>query len=197
MRLTIPARTQAPFWQEWKAKSEGKTPWEDTQVVAFEVLSHICQQHGDAITDSAAGMFPRVDPSTAIWEQRNHNALIQDQDEQANSSSPTMRAMFAVMKMFCTRQDTRNFWQESYTTCMDKLMRDEATQRKLKKRVRKHKKAASEARWETNQVYVALGNLHTQMEQVDQQRAATQEARADDQAILVELWEQLDRKSVV
>ena len=89
--------------------------------------------------------------------------------------------------MFYTRQDTRDFWQESYTTCMDKLMRAKAAQRKLKKRVRKHKKAASEARWEPDQAYVALGNLHTQMEQVDQQRAATQEARANDQAILVGL----------
>ena len=30
------------------------------------------------------------------------------------------------------------------------------------------------------------------MEQVDQQRAATQEARADDQAMLAGLWEQLE-----
>ena len=51
---------------------------------------------------------------------------------------------------------------------MDKLMRAKAAQHKLKKRVRKHKNAASEARWETDQAYVALGNLHTQMEQVDQ-----------------------------
>ena len=58
--------------------------------------------------------------------------------------------------------------------------------------MRKHKKAASEARWETDQAYVALGNLHTQMEQVDQQRAVTQEARTDDQAILAGLWEQLE-----
>ena len=72
---------------------------------------------------------------------------------------------------------------------MDRLMRAEAAQRKLKKRVRKHKKVASEARWETNQAFVALGNLHTQMEQVDQQRAATQEARADDQAMLAGLQE--------
>ena len=75
------------------------------------------------------------------------------------------------IKMFYTHQDTRDFWQKSYTTCMDKLMRAEASQRKLKKRVRKHKKVASEARWETDQAYVALGNLHTQIEQVDQQRA--------------------------
>ena len=47
-------------------------------------------------------------------------------------------------------------------------MRAEAAQRKLKKCVRKHKKAASKARWESNQAYAALGNLHVQMEQVDQ-----------------------------
>ena len=137
------------------------------------MLSQICQQHRDELTGSAVGTFPRVDPSTAVWAQRNHNALIQDRDERADSSSPAMSVMFVVMKMFYTRQDTRDFWQESYTTCMDKLMRAEAAQRKLKKRVRKHKKAASEARWETDQAYVALGNLHTQLEQVDQQRAAT------------------------
>ena len=90
-----------------------------------------------------------MDPSTAVWAQRNHNALIRDQDERANGSSLTMSAMFAVMKMFYTCQDTRVFWQESYTTCMDKLMRAKAAQRKLKKRVHKHKKAASEAWWET------------------------------------------------
>ena len=50
---------------------------------------------------------------------------------------------------------------------MDKLMRAEAAQRKLKTHVRKHKKAASEARWETDEAEVALGNLHTQMEHVD------------------------------
>ena len=41
VRLTIPARTQAPFWQEWKAEFVGRPPWEATQVVAFEVLSQI------------------------------------------------------------------------------------------------------------------------------------------------------------
>ena len=71
-------------------------------------------------------------------------------------------------------------------------MRAKAAQCKLKKHVCKHKKVASVARWETDQAYVALGNLHTQMEQVDQQRAATQEARADDQAMLVGQQEQLE-----
>ena len=70
---------------------------------------------------------------------------------------------------------------------MDRLMRAKAAQHKLRKRVHKHKKAASEARWETDQAYVALGNLYTQMEQVHQQRAAAQEARADNQAVLAGL----------
>ena len=103
MQLTIPAHTQAPLWQEWKVESEGKTPWESTQVVAFEMLSQICQQHGDELTGSAAGTFPWVDPSTAVCAQRNYNALIYDRDERADSFSPVMSAMFAVIKMFYTR----------------------------------------------------------------------------------------------
>ena len=58
--------------------------------------------------------------------------------------------------------------------------------------MRKHKKATSEARWETDQAYVALRNLHTQMEQVDQQRDTAQEVRADDQAMLAGLRGQLE-----
>ena len=68
-------------------------------------------------------------------------------------------------------------------------MRAEAAQCKLRKCAHKHKKAASEAQWETDQTYVALGNLHTQMEQVDHQRAATQVARTDEQAVLIGLQE--------
>ena len=71
-------------------------------------------------------------------------------------------------------------------------MRAEAVQNKLKKCARKQKKAASKARRESDQAYVALGTLHAQMEQVDQQRAAAQEARANDQAVLAGLREQLE-----
>ena len=71
--------------------------------MAFEVLSLICQQHGDELTSSATGIFPRVDPSIAVWTQRNRNALIRDRDERVDSSIPTMSTLFAVMKMFYTR----------------------------------------------------------------------------------------------
>ena len=73
-------------------------------------MSHICQQHGDELIGRVAGTFPRVDLSTTVWAQRNNNALIRDRDERADSSSLAMSAMFAVMKMFYTRQDTRDFW---------------------------------------------------------------------------------------
>ena len=67
MQLTIPAHAQAPLWQEWKAESKEKTPWEGAQVVAFEVLSKVCQQHGDELTGSAASTFPQVDPLVIAW----------------------------------------------------------------------------------------------------------------------------------
>ena len=53
-----------------------------------------------------------------------------------------MCAMFAMMQMFYARQDTRDFCQESYTICVDKLMRAEAAHRCLKRHVRRHRRVA-------------------------------------------------------
>ena len=72
-------------------------------MVAFEVLSKICQQHGDELTGSAASTFPQVDPATSVWVQHNRNALVWDRDERAESSSPAMSAMFVMMKIFYSR----------------------------------------------------------------------------------------------
>ena len=47
--------------------SEEKTPWEGAHVVAFEVLSQICQHHKDELTGSVGDTFPQVDPSTIVW----------------------------------------------------------------------------------------------------------------------------------
>jgi len=75
-------------------------------------------------------------------------------------------------------------------------MRAKAEQHWFRKHVHNHKKAASEARWETDQAYVELGNLHTQTEQVDQHRVAAQVARTNDQAVLTGLREQLEAACV-
>ena len=58
VQVTILAHAQAPQWWEWRVDSEGKSPWEGTQVAAFEVLSKIYQHHGDEVTANVAGTFP-------------------------------------------------------------------------------------------------------------------------------------------
>ena len=100
VQVSIPACTWALQYQGWKAKSEGRTPWEDAQVVAFEILSTLCQQHGDSLTNSAAGSIPQVDLALAIWRQYDRVSMVRDCDKRAQSSSPAMSAMFAVMQMF-------------------------------------------------------------------------------------------------
>ena len=114
-------------------------------MVAFEVLSKICQQHGDELTGSATGTFPQVDSLVIAWVHANRNALVWDWYERAQSSSLAMSAMFAMMYMFYARQDTQDFWQESYTIYVDKLMRAEAEKRKLRRHVCKHKSTSREA----------------------------------------------------
>jgi hypothetical protein len=59
--------------------------------------------------------------------------------------------MFAVMQMFCSREDARFFWKESYDLCRNKLMEAEDTQCKLRNHVRKLKKKS----------HGALGALQT------------------------------------
>lgn len=36
--LAIPDMTEAPFWQSWRAVSDGSTPWEAGQVAALDIL---------------------------------------------------------------------------------------------------------------------------------------------------------------
>ena len=83
-------------------------------MVALEALSEICQEFGDELVNGPAGTFPRVDPSVTDWMQPGGNALVRDRDEQVESSSATMSAMFAILKMFYSRQD-------SYVSCMLEL----------------------------------------------------------------------------
>jgi hypothetical protein len=47
--------------------------------------------------------------------------------------------MFAVMQMFYARQDARDFWQESYTICMNKHIETRDAQQTLRRCVRRHR----------------------------------------------------------
>ena len=66
-------------------------------MIAFEILSTLCQQYGDSLTNSAAGSIPQVDQAMAVWRQPDRVSMVRDHDERAQSSSPTMSAMFTVM----------------------------------------------------------------------------------------------------
>ena len=88
-------------------------------MAAFEVLSEICQKFGDELVNGPVGTFPHVDASQTIWAQQGSNALVRDRDERARSSSAAMSAMYAIMRMFYSRQD-------SYINCMLELQRAQA-----------------------------------------------------------------------
>ena len=60
-----------------------------------------------------------------------------------------MSAMYAVMKMFYSRQD-------SYISCMQELQRAQATQHRMRGHVRRHRRAAKEAQGETDNAITAL-----------------------------------------
>jgi len=85
--------------------------------------------------------------------------MVRDHDERAQSLSPAMSAMFAVLQMFYAWEDARYFWQESYNICVNKLMEAKEVQRRLKKHVHKHKKTAREALWDTDDAHTTLGAL--------------------------------------
>ena len=114
MRVTIAAHVDNPQWQGWSIESDGQAPWEGAQVAAFEVLSEIYQEFGDELVNGPIGSFPRVDASQTAWTQPDGNALIRDRGERAGSSNAAMSAMYAVMRMFQSRQD-------SYISCMQEL----------------------------------------------------------------------------
>ena len=88
-------------------------------MAAFEVLSEICQEFGDELVNGPVGPFPRVDASQTAWTQQGNNALVGDRDERARSINAAMSAMYAVMKMFYSRQD-------SYINYMQELQRAQA-----------------------------------------------------------------------
>ena len=85
-------------------------------MAAFEVLSEIYQEFGDELVIGPVGSFPQVAASQTAWTQPGGNALVRDRYERVGSSNAAMSAMYAVMKMFYSRQD-------SYISCMQELQR--------------------------------------------------------------------------
>jgi len=83
------------------------------------------------------------------------------------SSSPAMSAMLAVLKLYYVRQDT-------YIEAMLALQQAQAGQRKLCKRVCKHRKAFSDAQAEIQNYHTTLQARRNQVENAVKERNEVQ-----------------------
>jgi hypothetical protein len=70
--------------------------------------------------------------------------------------------MFAIMQMFYARQNARGFWQESYSICVNKLMEARDAQQRLKRCVRRHRRAARYAIVDRDATQEAAQTTHAQ-----------------------------------
>jgi len=102
----VPPHGGRPAWTGWTYNSDGQTPWETAQVAAHAMLLNNCQRFGDELTGGPAASIPQADRAAAEWKQADGCALVRGRGERAESSSPAMRAMMAVLKLFSQREDT-------------------------------------------------------------------------------------------
>ena len=148
VQITVPPCPNNPQWLGWVVESDGQTPWEGAQVAALEVLLEICQDFGDELVNGPAGSLPRVSVTDTFVSQIGTEPLEIRETMLGYSSSPAMSAMLAVLKLYYVRQDT-------YVEAMLALQQAQAGQRKLRKHVRKHRKACSDAQAEIQNYHTA------------------------------------------
>jgi len=99
------------------------------------MLLNICQRFGDELTRGLAASIPRADPAVAEWKQADGCALVQGRGERAESSSPAMSAVMAVLKLFSQREG-------SYAQVMVAVCQAQEMQQKAETRARKFCKQA-------------------------------------------------------
>jgi hypothetical protein len=66
----------------------------------MEVLLAIYQEFGDELVNGPARTIPRVDLAEAFWMQLGDNPLVMGNTELAQSTSPTISAMMAILKVY-------------------------------------------------------------------------------------------------
>jgi len=142
-------------------ESDGQTPWEGAQVAALEVLLEIYKDFGNELVNCPAGTFPTFVSQVGTEPLEIREAML------GYSSSPAMSAMLAVLKLYYVCQDT-------YVEAMLALPQAQVGQRKLRKRVRKHCKAFSDAQAEIQNYHIALQARHNQVENAVRERNETQ-----------------------
>jgi len=138
-------------------ESDGQTSWEGAQVGALEVLLEICQDFSDELINGPSGSFTRVSVTHTFVSQIGIEPLEMRETILGYSSSPAMSAMLAVLKLYYVCQDT-------YVEAMLALQQAQVGKRKLRKRVRKHRKAFSNAQTEIQNYHTALQARRNQVE---------------------------------
>jgi len=73
-------------------------PFQGASRDAFAVLRDIMERFPQELAHTFAGVFPRGDPYTSVWDQSEVNALERSVDEDQHSDSTVMSAMFTLMK---------------------------------------------------------------------------------------------------
>ena len=92
--------------------------------------AQICQRFGDELIGGPATSIAHADPVALEWMQAEGCALVRGRGERAESSSPTMSAMMAVLKLFSQQEDT-------YVQVMRAIRQAQEIQQKGKNRARK------------------------------------------------------------
>ena len=141
VQITVLPCPNNPKWLGWIVESDGQTPWEGAQVAALQVLLEICQDYGDELINGPARSFPRVSVTDTFVSQIGTEPLEMRETILGYSSSRAMSAMLAVLKLYYVRQDIN-------IEAMLALQQAQVGQRKLRKRVRKHHNAFSDAQVE-------------------------------------------------
>ena len=100
IEVVVPTSGGDPAWGGWVYKSRGTTPFHGASRAAFAVLRDLMERFPQELAHAFAGVFPRGDPYTSVWDQSEVNALEWSTDEDQHSDSAAMSAMFALMKTY-------------------------------------------------------------------------------------------------
>ena len=100
MEAVILARGDDPNWGGWFYESRGRTPEEAASRAAFAILRDIMDRFPQELATAVAGVFPRGDLTTAVWDQAEGRALERGLGECQNSDNMAMSTMVAVMKTY-------------------------------------------------------------------------------------------------
>jgi len=75
IEAVVPTSGRDPAWGGWVYESRGTTPFHGASRAAFAVLRDLMERFPQELAHAFAGVFPRGDPYTSVWDQSEVNAL--------------------------------------------------------------------------------------------------------------------------